>query len=109
MAIFNRRDELVIMRLLGATPGYIRGPFVVETMLYGAVAALISLIVCGSLFAVASKTLEASSLGLLDIGYSGEFFTSNLWKILTIQIAVGIIIGAASSAIATRRYLKTTS
>ncbi|MBI2285790.1 FtsX-like permease family protein [Candidatus Saccharibacteria bacterium] len=106
MAIFNRRDELVIMRLLGATPGYIRGPFIVETMLYGAVAAVISLIVVSTLFAIASSTLEASSLGLLDIDYSSQFFRGNLWLILTTQIAVGILIGAASSAFAARRYLK---
>jgi cell division transport system permease protein len=106
MAIFNRRDELVIMRLLGATPGYIKGPFIVETMLYGAVAALISLVVVAVLFAIASSTLEASSLGLLDIDYSSQFFRSNLWLILTAQILVGILIGAASSAVATRRYLK---
>ncbi|MBI4033378.1 ABC transporter permease [Candidatus Saccharibacteria bacterium] len=106
MAIFNRRDELVIMRLLGATPGYIRGPFVVETMLYGAVAAVISLVVVASLFAIASSTLEASSLGLLDIDFSSRFFRDNLWLILTSQIAVGILIGAASSAVATRRYLR---
>jgi cell division transport system permease protein len=106
MTIFNRRDELVIMRLLGASPGFIRGPFIVETMLYGAVAAAISLAVCGGLFAVASSTLEASSLGLLDISYSSEYFTKNLWFILTVQMVVGIMIGAASSAIATRRYLK---
>jgi cell division transport system permease protein len=106
MTIFNRRDELVIMRLLGASPGYIRGPFIVETMLYGAVAAAISLAICGGLFAIASSTLEASSLGLLDISYSSEYFTDHLWLILTVQMVVGIIIGAASSAIATRRYLK---
>jgi cell division transport system permease protein len=106
MAIFNRRDELVIMRLLGASTGYIRGPFVVETMLYGAVAAILSLIVVGGLFAVASQTLQASSLGLLDIGYSSDYFRKNLVIILTGQILVGILIGAASSAIATRRYLK---
>ena len=106
MTIFNRRDELVIMRLLGAGPWYIRGPFVVETMLYGAVAAAISLIVCSGLFAVASKTLQASSLGLLDISYSGRYFRQHLWLILFGQIAAGIIIGAVSSIIATRRYLK---
>jgi cell division transport system permease protein len=106
MTIFNRRDELVIMRLLGASPGYIRGPFIVETMLYGAVAAAISLVICGSLFAIASQTLEASSLGLLDIGYSSDYFSNHLWLILTVQMVVGIMIGAASSAIATRRYLK---
>lgn len=106
MAIFNRRDELVIMRLLGASPGYIRGPFIVETMLYGAVAAIISLLVCWGLFAVAANTLEASSLGLLDIKYSSHFFGQHKWIILTAQIATGIMIGAASSAIAARRYIK---
>lgn len=106
MAIFNRRDELIIMRLLGASTAYIRGPFVVETMLYGAVAASISLIVCWSLFKVASSTLQASSLGLLDISYSSNYFNRHLLAILTIQILVGILIGAASSGIATRRYLR---
>ncbi len=106
MTIFNRRDELVIMRLLGASPGYIRGPFIVETMLYGAAAAGISLVICASLFAIASQTLQASSLGLLDISYSGHFFRQHLWVILAGQIAAGIIIGAAASAFATRRYLK---
>jgi cell division transport system permease protein len=106
MAIFNRRDELIIMRLLGASTAFIRGPFVVETMLYGAVAASISLVVCWSLFKVASSTLQASSLGLLDINYSSNYFNKHLISILTIQIAVGILIGAASSGIATRRYLR---
>src|SRR3989338_325856 len=106
MAIFNRRDELVIMRLLGASTWYIRGPFVVETILYGIVAAGFSIIVCAALFAVASSTLQASSLGLLDIKYSGEYFKDNLFLILILQLLAGIIIGAASSAIATRRYLK---
>lgn len=106
MAIFNRRDELVIMRLLGAGSWFIRGPFVVETMLYGVVAALVSLLVCWGLFAVASSTLQASSLGLLDIGYSSEYFSGHFWTILFGQIGIGIIIGAASSFVATRRYLK---
>jgi cell division transport system permease protein len=106
MTIFNRRDELVIMRLLGASTWFIRGPFVVETVLYGIVAAGISLAVCGALFAVASSTLQASSLGLLDISYSSHYFSSNFWLIFGIQVGIGIIIGAASSTFATRRYLK---
>jgi cell division transport system permease protein len=106
MTIFNRRDELVIMRLLGASTAYIRGPFIVETMLYGAVAATISLAICWTLFRVASSTLQASSLGLLDISYSSRYFSNHLFSILTIQIVVGILIGAVSSAIATKRYLK---
>ncbi len=106
MTIFNRRDELVIMRLLGASTWFIRGPFVVETVMYGVVAAAISLAVCGALFAVASSTLQASSLGLLDISYSSNYFNSHFWLIMGIQVGIGIIIGAASSTIATRRYLR---
>ena len=106
MAIFNRRDELVIMRLLGAGNGFIRGPFVIETIMQGILAAVISIVICASLFAIASQTLQASSLGLLDISYSSSYFKRNFWLILGVQIGAGIIIGAVSSAIATRRYLK---
>jgi cell division transport system permease protein len=106
MAIFNRRDELIIMRLLGASTAFIRGPFVVETMIYGFVAGVLSVLVVAALFAIASQTLQASSFGLLDISYANKYFTNRLWQILTIQILAGILIGAASSMIATRRYLK---
>ncbi len=106
MAIFNRRDELNIMRLLGASTWYIRGPFIVETILYGFIAAAISVLLCNLLFAVSSTAFEASSLGLLDISYANTYFTGHYWLILTGQIAIGIIIGAVSSYFATRRYLK---
>lgn len=106
MAIFNRRDEIQIMRLLGASTGYIRGPFVVESIIYGIVSATISVFIINSAFIAASSALQASSLGLLDIGYASAFFSSHFLWFLTLQLAIGIIIGAASSAIATRRYLK---
>lgn len=106
MAIFNRRDEIHIMRLLGANTNYIRGPFVVETMIYGIIAAIISIILVGTMFRLASSTFEASSLGLLDIDYASRFFSRNFWTILTAQTIIGILIGAVSSYIATRRYLK---
>ena len=106
MAIFNRRDELNIMRLLGASTWYIRGPFVVETMLYGLIAAIISVLVCNALFSVSSGAFEASTLGLLDIKFANDYFINHYWLILTGQILIGILIGAASSYLATRRYLK---
>jgi len=106
MAIFNRRDELQIMRLLGASTWYIRGPFVVEAIIYGILSAIISTLLMRALFVTASNSLQATSLGLLDIAYSQEFFLAHFWKLLGIQLALGIMIGAASSVIATRRYLK---
>lgn len=106
MAIFNRRDELTIMRLLGASTWYIRGPFVVEAILYGIISALISTLLIHSLFVASSSALQASSLGLLDINYAATYFSSHFWGLLTVQLALGILIGAVSSIVATRRYLK---
>jgi cell division transport system permease protein len=106
MAIFNRREELGIMRLLGASSWFIRGPFIVETMVYGLVAAVASVLICNSIFSLSSTTFEASTLGLLDIKYANNYFIGHYWLILTGQIIIGIVIGAASSYFATRRYLK---
>jgi cell division transport system permease protein len=101
MAIFNRRDELTIMRLLGANTWYIRGPFIVETIMYGIVAAVLSVTV-----ALQAKALNASSLGLLDVRFASDYFRNHYWRILGAQLLIGVLIGALSSFIATRRYLK---
>jgi len=106
MTIFNRRDELQIMRLLGASTAYIRGPFIVETILYGIVSAIISVLVCNLLFRISANAFQANSFGLLDIGFASSYFADRLPLILTVQILIGILIGAVSSLIATRRYLK---
>lgn len=106
MTIFNRRDELQIMRLLGASTMFIRGPFVVETIIYGIVAAFISVLFCSTIFQVASTTLEASTVGVLDVNYASNYFEKRFWLILTLQLLIGMLIGAVSSTIATRRYLK---
>jgi cell division transport system permease protein len=105
MAIFNRRDELSIMRLLGASRAYIRAPFLVESMLIGIFAAFISVALCNAVFSIASGTLDASSLGLLDINYASQFFQQRFAEILGIQIATGMLIGFVSSFVATQRYL----
>jgi cell division transport system permease protein len=106
MAIFNRRDELTIMRLLGATTWYIRGPFVVESVVHGVIAALVSIALIQGMFVTASSALQASSLGLLDIAYSSKYFQGHFWTLLGLQLLIGVGIGAGSSIIATRRYLK---
>ena len=106
MAIFNRRDEITIMRLLGASTNYIRGPFVVESAIYGILSAVFSVLIVNSAFLASSTALQASSLGLLDINYANEYFDEHFWELLTLQIIIGIVIGTVSAVIATRRYLK---
>ncbi|MDB5169528.1 MAG: Cell division protein FtsX [Candidatus Saccharibacteria bacterium] len=106
MAIFNRRDEITIMRLLGASTSYIRGPFVVESLIYGVLSAIISVLIINSAFLASSNALQASSLGLLDINYASTWFGNHFISLLGLQLMVGILIGTVSSTIATRRYLK---
>lgn len=106
MAIFNRRNEITIMRLLGASTSYIRGPFVVESIIYGLLSGVLSVLIVNSTFLASSSALQASSLGLLDISYASQFFDEHFFQLLLIQVMLGIIIGAVSSIIATRRYLK---
>lgn len=106
MAIFNRRDEIQIQRLLGASTNFIRGPFVVETVIYGILSAVISVLIINSAFLASSNALQASSLGLLDINYAQTYFGNHFWELLAMQLMLGIVLGAVSSAIATRRYLK---
>lgn len=106
MAIFNRRDELTIMRLLGASTNFIRGPFIVESIMYGIVSGVVSIIIVRAIFSISAKTFEASSLGLLDINFSNSYFSGHFWSFVGLQLSAGVFIGAMSSLIATRRYLK---
>ena len=106
MAIFNRRDEISNMRLLGASTGYIRGPFIVESTIYGILSAVFSVLIVNSVFLASSGALQATSLGLLDINYANQYFDVHFWQLLTMQLVLGIVLGAVSAAIATRRYLK---
>ncbi|MCA9344747.1 ABC transporter permease [Candidatus Saccharibacteria bacterium] len=106
MAIFNRRSEITIMRLLGASTSYIRGPFIVESVIYGIVSGVISIFIVHTLFSISARAFGASSLGILDIEFANRYFADNFWKFLGLQLGVGILIGSISALIATRRYLK---
>ena len=106
MAIFNRRDELSIMRLLGAGKWYIRGPFLVESFFIGVSSAIISVVLCNAVFSVASSTLNASSFGLLDITYASTYFAAHFWTVISAQLGLGVVIAVGSSFVATQRYLR---
>lgn len=103
MAIFNRKDEIQMMKLIGADRSFIRGPFVVEAVVYGFIAAVIATALgVGILFASSEKLL---SYGVVLQG-TLDFATIYLGLVLLGMIALGGIIGIVSSLLATRRYLK---
>ncbi len=104
MAIYTRRDEISIMKLIGATPNYIRGPFLVEASLYGIVAGIISnTIVYSLIFSLGSKVADAA-----EFSQTYNYFTqtSTLTLMLLSSITLGVLIGILSSTLAMEKHLK---
>jgi len=104
MAIFARREEIEIMKLVGATDWYIRWPFIIGGMLYGFLGAVVSTVLLWGGYLIFVKPFANSYLFGFSSGVQvlGPFFY--LWLFL-IQLVVGILVGAISSILATRRYL----
>lgn len=103
MAIFNRKEEIQMMKLIGADRSFIRGPFIVEAIVYGFVAAILATSLgIGMLVAVQDKLLEYQ----VAIGPTISFLVSYIGFVLLGMIVVGALIGVISSLLATRRYLK---
>src|SRR3989344_689340 len=102
LAIYTMREEIGIMRLVGATKWFIRGPFIVSGILYGATSALITLMIFFPLIWLISPRL-ALLVPEFDIF---QYFLNNLFMFAILMFGGGIIIGVLSSWIAIRRYLQ---
>jgi len=104
MAIFTRSEEIKIMKLIGATPNYIRGPFLVEASLYGTIAGIIAnTAVYSFIFSIGSKISTQA-----EFTETYNFFSqpSVMGIFLIGSIFAGILIGVVSSSLAMEKYLK---
>jgi len=103
MAIFNRKEEIQMMKLIGADKSFIRGPFVVEAVVYGFIAA-VSATVLGILILLGARD-GLTQFGIAVDGTINAVFTY-IGFVLLGMVLIGTIIGVISSLLATRRYLK---
>jgi cell division transport system permease protein len=103
MAIFNRRDEIQMMKLIGADRSFIRGPFIVEAVVYGFIAAILATGLGVALLYASKNTLL--SYGIV-IDSTIKLVTVYVGVVLLGMMLLGAIIGITSSLLATRRYLK---
>lgn len=103
MAIFNRRDEIHMMQLIGANKSFIQGPFIVEGVMYGVLAAIIT-----TLIAYPIILTQADKLAQYEVMVQPTlaFLKSYPLLILLGLILVGSLIGIISSFLAIRRYLR---
>ena len=103
MAIFNRRDEIQMMKLIGAERAFIRGPFLVEAAMYGFIAAIVATAAGYALVFAAKAPLAQYGL---PVDTTMSLMMHYVGLVLLGMIVVGAFIGIVSSYIATRKYLK---
>lgn len=102
IAIHNSSEEISIMRLVGASNWFVRGPFLVQGIIVGLISAVIALLIA---FGVSWGIDSKISLLIPDIS-TRSIFLSNILGLFLIQLAAGIGLGIISSLIAVRKYLK---
>ncbi len=110
--VYNSRDEIGVMKLVGASNMYVRGPFVISGAIYGVISGLISLIIL-AIFAYYSDRLLIRLSGVQGINdfsnivnIFANYFMQNFGQIFGVIMGSGIVLGAVSSYVAVRRYLK---
>jgi cell division transport system permease protein len=102
LAIYTSREEIQVMRLVGAGAFYIRAPFMVEGVLYGVIAGVITLLLFYPLTYWLGSATENFFGGINVFTY----YLSHFAMFFAIIIGTGIVIGAVASYLAVRRYLK---
>jgi cell division transport system permease protein len=102
LVIYMSRDEIAVMRLVGASTNYIRGPFFVAGAIYGFISAIFTLILFYPITIWLGNTTENFFVGLNVFHY----YTANFGQIFLVIVASGVAIGSVSSFLAVRKYLK---
>lgn len=103
MAIFNRRDEIQMMKLIGADKNFIQGPFIVEAVMYGLFAAIVASLIVFPLILTRSDYLN--QYGVM-VGPTVQNLETYAPLVILAMMSAGALIGVISSFLAIRRYMK---
>ena len=103
LAAFSRREEIAIMKMCGATDGFVRWPFVVEGMILGLTGALLAFFLQWGIYSMVGKLIiQSNGLSLLTI----LPYERMIRYILPVFCGTGFIIGAGGSVLAIRKFLQ---
>lgn len=102
LTIFISREEISVMQLVGASKNYIRGPFVVTGVLVGLISGVLTTILFFPISYWLGNTTQNFFIGLNIFDY----YLSNIFEIVFIIVGSGVAVGALSSYLAVRKYLK---
>ena len=105
LSLHARRKEMSIMKYVGATNSFVRGPYVIEGMVLGIISSVISLLLIGSIYGVIIKQIEASNV-LKQIGINLLTFSDIATELIIVYLFLGIGIGIIGSAVSMKKYLE---
>lgn len=97
LTIFSRRQEIHIMRLVGATPNFIRLPFIIEGIIYGLLAVALSF----TILLILAQSIHLDNTNLWEY-----YETLNIGRVFWLEIFITMILTAISSFATTEQYLK---
>jgi cell division transport system permease protein len=102
LGVFARREEIEIWTLVGATPGFVKAPFLVEGALQGALGTGLAALLLYGLYRLAAPRVDAVLGGWLASGPLGFFTPAEL----VLALVAGTLLGLGGSALALGRYVK---
>jgi cell division transport system permease protein len=101
LTIYTSREEIGVMRLVGADNKQIRGPFMVEGIIYGLISSLVAVIIFFPItYWFGRNMTDFFSFNLF------EYYTENFLQVFGILFVTGVLLGSLSSFFAIRKYLK---
>ena len=100
LSIFARRREIEVMKLVGASNWFVRGPFMLEGLLCGLAGSIAAVF----LLILGKEVALPSILGRLDAGTGVHAISFQLNAL--ILVAIGLVLGAAGSGLTLRRFLQ---
>ncbi len=104
VAIYTHREEIAIMKLVGATNWFIKSPFLVEAIFYGIISCVVAIIIVYPALGLIQPYIN--NFFLTEDFNVMEYFNDNFWLIFGLELLVVVFLNIVSSSIAMRRYLK---
>lgn len=103
LATFSRREEIAIMKMVGAGNAFIRWPFIIQGLVLGMLGGVIAFLLQMGIYEVLTRRIAASSLAMMVEVLP---FSSLMGPLLAVFLGLGLLVGTFGSSIAIRNYLK---
>lgn len=101
LTLFMRREEIVIMKLVGATNWFVRGPFIVEGFIQGLIGSVLAIVILFS-----SYRFVLAKLSELIPFFSADIGLEQLFKLAAKLLMMGIVLGISGSLLSLRNISK---